>query len=205
MNNKETKKDKIIKTTEDRVRLTLKEYGDIKNGSAKLWTFLGLLISFMTTLITADFKDVFGVKADIFNALFIFASVLFFILFFIEAVKLIKNKINRRGDEDWFVLHLQNKEKPQKERKTYDFSFLSFIGRVLQFLLYISPILIWVLVISLCGWRNAFGVSVNSAGETSYNWLLTLIISGMWYGITYLTLIFFKDNINDWFDDTFFL
>ena len=64
MNNKETKKDKIIKTTEDRVRLTLKEYGDIKNGSAKLWTFLGLLISFMTTLITADFKDVFGVKAD---------------------------------------------------------------------------------------------------------------------------------------------
>ena len=200
-----TKNDNIITTTEDRVRLTLKKYGDIKNGSAKLWTFLGLLISFVTTLLTAEFKNFLGLTADVFKTLFIFTSILFFILFLIEAIKLIKSKINGCGDEDWFVLHIQNKEKQKKERKTFDFSFMSFLGKFLQILLYISPILLWVLVVSLFGWRNAFGVTINSVGETSYTWLLTLMFSFIWYGITYFVLICYKDCINQWFDDTFLI
>lgn len=201
MNKKENQN--IIKTSEDRLKLTLKEYSEIKNASAKLWTYIGILISLVTTIFTATFNSILGLSSEMIKSLFIFFSILFFVLIIKESIKLVKSKINGVGDEEWVILYLQNKQKPPKEHKKFKFSFMSIFGRILQTLLYLLPILLWVLVISLCGWSNAFGVSVNANGETSITWLGTIYISFMWYLINYVILIANKDYINKWFEETF--
>lgn len=201
MNKKENQN--IIKTSEDRLKLTLKEYAEIKNASAKLWTYIGILLSLVTTILTATFNSILGLSSEIIKALFIFFSILFFVLIIKESIKLIKSKINGVGDEEWVVLYLQNKSKPPKEHKKFKLSFMSILGRILQTLLYVLPILLWILVISLCGWSDAFGVVVNASGEKSITWIATIYFSLMWYLITYVFLIASKDYINKWFDTTF--
>lgn len=195
------KEEKII-TTEDKVKLTIKEYKECQASTAKLWTYFGIALSLLTTLFTAEFKSILGITPEIFKAIFIVLSCLFAVLFFIEAFKIIFYKIKKRGSEEWFILRLQNKELPKKEKIQHDFSFLSFLGRFLQVLLYIFPILLWVLVISLVGWGNTFG-AVETSDGSSPAWLLTIFFSLFWFATTYTTLIIYKDIINEWFDDTF--
>lgn len=69
-------KQEVILTTADKLRLVL--HDTHKHLSAKRdWvTAGGLLVSFLTTLCTSDFRDAYGLKKSSWEAIFVVASIL---------------------------------------------------------------------------------------------------------------------------------
>ncbi|MCD7972345.1 MAG: hypothetical protein LUG18_06720 [Candidatus Azobacteroides sp.] len=78
----------VIVTTEDKIRLILQ--GKLTSQKAWLAPF-GLLISFIATLCTTDFKAAFGLSKDVWHAIFIILVFLSAIWLIYELVKLWKN------------------------------------------------------------------------------------------------------------------
>ena len=75
-------KQEIIITTADKIKLVLISTKQILAAQRDWWTPTGLLISFVTTLSTADFKETFGVAKEFWHALFViltFASAIWLI------------------------------------------------------------------------------------------------------------------------------
>lgn len=65
----------VIVVTMDKIRLCLMKHKDAISRRQEWVTPLGLLLSFLTTLIAADFKD-FLISKDTWQALFILSSIL---------------------------------------------------------------------------------------------------------------------------------
>jgi hypothetical protein len=63
-------KQEIIITTADKIKLVLINTREILTAQRDWWTPFGLLISFITTLCTADFKDAFGLTKEFWHAIF---------------------------------------------------------------------------------------------------------------------------------------
>ena len=61
----------IIVTTSDKIKLVLIDIKDVLSAKREWWTPLGLLVSFTTTICTAEFKDVYGLTKDSWKAIFI--------------------------------------------------------------------------------------------------------------------------------------
>jgi hypothetical protein len=64
-------KQEIIITTADKIKLVLINTRDILTAQRDWWTPFGLLISFITTLCTAEFKDSFGLMKEFWHAIFV--------------------------------------------------------------------------------------------------------------------------------------
>ncbi len=64
-------KQEIIITTADKIKLVLINTREILTAQRDWWTPFGLLISFITTLCTAEFKDAFGLAKEFWHAIFV--------------------------------------------------------------------------------------------------------------------------------------
>ena len=64
-------KQEIIITTSDKIKLVLINTREILTAQRDWWTPFGLLISFITTLCTAEFKDAFGLTKEFWHAIFV--------------------------------------------------------------------------------------------------------------------------------------
>jgi hypothetical protein len=69
-------KQEIIITTSDKIRLVLINTKEMLTAQRDWWTPFGLLISFIATLCTADFKEAFGVTKEFWHALFVLLTIL---------------------------------------------------------------------------------------------------------------------------------
>ncbi len=61
----------IIVTTSDKIKLVLIDTKAKLNSQRDWWTPFGLLISFITTMCTAEFKDIYGLTKDSWKAIFV--------------------------------------------------------------------------------------------------------------------------------------
>ena len=211
MNEKE--ESKIIQVSEDKLRLTLKEQHEHKSTSSKFWTFLSFSLAFGIPLFTSSFNRFWIISAELLQAIFIVTTVLFFVLAFFEAVKVIKSKITGKGDDDWFVLRVQGLEKPKKENNVGEaiidfFCFTDWIDvlkKTCLVILYLLPIGLWLLVMFLVGWQVAWSTAIPEGGDAPA-WTLTLFLSVFWIMGTYFFLIAGRKEILEFFgiDDFYY-
>lgn len=68
-------KQEIIVTTADKIKLVLIATKDVLIAQRDWWTPFGLLISFITTLCTAEFKESFGVSKEFWHAIFVILTI----------------------------------------------------------------------------------------------------------------------------------
>jgi len=68
-------KQEIIITTADKIKLVLINTKEIMTSQRDWWTPFGLLVSFITTLCTADFKDSFGGTKEFWHAIFVLLTI----------------------------------------------------------------------------------------------------------------------------------
>ena len=81
----------IIVTTSDKIKLVLINTEKKLTSQRDWWTPLGLLFSFVTTLITANFKNVCGLTKDTWKAIFIILILLSLVWLIITLRKLYLN------------------------------------------------------------------------------------------------------------------
>lgn len=211
MNEKE--EPKIIQVSEDKLRLTLKEQSEFKASSAKFWTFLSFALAFGIPLFTATFNGFWILSAELLQAIFIVTTVLFFALAFLEAVKVIKSKITGKGNDDWFVLRVQGLNNPKKKsgfkESIVDFfcftDWIDVMKKICLVILYLLPIGLWLLVMFLVGWPEAWSTAIPEGGDAPA-WTLTLFLSVFWIMGTYFYLISFRNEILEFFgiDDFYY-
>lgn len=208
MENNKNKEENIhnnetINVSEDKIKLTLIKYTDIVRSESRLWTWIGFLISFVTTLVTSDFKNVLGVDSSLIRALFVVLSMLCAAMSMKEAIKLIIAKHKGIGGEEWFLLEIQGKKKaPKSLVKSNVLNGKKIFGKCLQVLIYASPIILWLIVMFFIKWENAWSRTFTE--EWGYPWMASLFLSIGWFVLTYLTLIVYMEIINDWFDEVFY-
>ena len=82
----------IIITTEDKIKLVLMSTREVLTAQREWWTPLGLLLSFIATLVTTDFKDSMGLTKDTWTAIFIILTSLSIIWLIRACIKLYKNR-----------------------------------------------------------------------------------------------------------------
>ena len=78
----------IIITTSDKIELVLIKTKEILTSQRDWWTPFGLLLTFVTTFCTADFKEFAGITKDTWKALFIFLTMGAFIWLMKSLIKL---------------------------------------------------------------------------------------------------------------------
>jgi hypothetical protein len=80
----------IIITTADKIRLVLISTKEILASQREWWTPAGLLLSFITTLCTADFKDAWALSKATWEALFVIMTILSIVWLVITLCNLVK-------------------------------------------------------------------------------------------------------------------
>ncbi len=68
-------KQEIIITTADKIKIVLMETKEILSSQKDWWTPFGLFISFIATLLTADFKDAFSQSKDFWKSSFVLLTI----------------------------------------------------------------------------------------------------------------------------------
>ena len=205
-NNQTDETNEKICVSKDRIKLTLRRYTDIVRAKTGFWTWLGFCLSLITTLVTAEFQDFLGISAQAIKIFFFFLFCCSFIVTVVQGIKLISWKAKDQGDEEWFILELQGKKKEPKEKIELDsFDLKCLVGLLLKLLLYISPIILWIIVMCFVGWSNAWSRDLIVIDDLPmYPWLVSLICSLIWYVLSYMILISESENIKKWFDKTFY-
>lgn len=85
-------KQKYIVTTYDKIKLILIDWEKSKQIATEWWTYLGLTLSFLIPIFTADFKDFLGLNAAFLKSLFIVLSFGFGVLTIIAVIRRICNR-----------------------------------------------------------------------------------------------------------------
>lgn len=83
---------KYIVTTYDKIKLILIDWEKSKKVATEWWTYLGMTLSFLTPIFTAEFKDFLGLSADFLKSLFIILSLVFGILTVVAIFRRILNR-----------------------------------------------------------------------------------------------------------------
>jgi hypothetical protein len=104
-------KQEIIITTADKIKLVLINTKEALSSQRDWWTPSGLLISFITTLLTSEFKETVGLSKDFWQAIFVLLSLLSFIWLLKTLWRLKKNWDKDNVD----TIIEQIKLKPQEE------------------------------------------------------------------------------------------
>ena len=85
-------KQKYIVTTYDKIKLILIDWEKSKQIATEWWTYLGLTLSFLIPIFTADFKDFLGLNTAFLKSLFIVLSFGFGVLTIIAVIRRICNR-----------------------------------------------------------------------------------------------------------------
>lgn len=101
-------KQEIIVTTADKMKLVLTSTKEILTSQRDWWTPAGLLVSFIATLCTADFKETFTLPKEFWHAIFVILTIGNFIWLIFTLVKLYKNW--GKGDIDKIIESIQLKK-----------------------------------------------------------------------------------------------
>lgn len=94
-----------ILTTEDKIKILYNEYNEARKYSGEFWTFLGLFIALLTSILTCDFKSILGLSESIVEAMFIVATVIAFILTMVALFQWIKN--HKKLKFEYFIKQIQ--------------------------------------------------------------------------------------------------
>jgi len=81
----------IIITTSDKIELVLIHTKEVLTSQRDWWTPFGLLISFIATLTTADFKESMGLTKEFWHAIFVILTIFSGLWLIKSLYKLIKN------------------------------------------------------------------------------------------------------------------
>ena len=81
----------IIVTTEDKIKLVLIKTKETLKSQRDWLTPLGLILSFVTTLSTSEFKETLGQNKEFWKAIFVILTIGSIIWFFIALYKLYKH------------------------------------------------------------------------------------------------------------------
>ena len=82
----------IIITTEDKMKLVLLNTREVLTVQREWWTPFGLLLTFIASLVTTDFKDALGLTKDTWMAIFIILTSFSIVWLIIALNKLYKNR-----------------------------------------------------------------------------------------------------------------
>lgn len=99
---------KYIVTTYDKIKLILIDWEKSKTVATEWWTYLGMTLSFLIPIFTADFKDFLGLNADFLRSLFIILSLGFGILTLVAIIRRFRN--NKEISIDSCVSKIINKQ-----------------------------------------------------------------------------------------------
>ena len=108
-------KQEIIVTTADKIKLVLISTKEILTAQRDWWTPFGLLISFITTLCTADFKDAFKLSKEFWHAIFVLLTIASIIWLAMCFYKLYKNWGEDNLDKiiEKIKLRTENEQEPE--------------------------------------------------------------------------------------------
>ena len=67
-----------ILTTEDKIKILYNEYNEARKYSGEFWTYFGLFVALLTSIVTCDFKSVMGLSESVVEAVFVLSAVLAF-------------------------------------------------------------------------------------------------------------------------------
>ncbi len=90
-----------IFTTEDKIKILFNEFNEARKYSGEFWTFLGLFVSFLVSVLTCEFKDVWILSSSVIEAGFILATAITFVLCIVSAVKWMVNR--KKLTFDYFI------------------------------------------------------------------------------------------------------
>lgn len=107
-------KQEIIISTSDKIKLVLIKTRKILLSQRDWWTPFGLLISFIATLCTADFKEALGLDKNVWHALFLLLTIASAIWLLIALYKLWKNKNLNFPDDIIQQIQLKESSPPGK-------------------------------------------------------------------------------------------
>lgn len=105
----------IIITTEDKIRLVLISTREILTAQREWWTPLGLLISFVATLVTADFIDILGLSKESWKAIFVILTLASIVWLGSALIKLLKNRNQDDLENIIEKIKLENSKIKEKE------------------------------------------------------------------------------------------
>lgn len=108
-------KQEIIVTTADKIKLVLINTKEILTAQRDWWTPFGLLISFITTLCTADFRDAFKLSKEFWHAIFVLLAIASIIWLIRCFYKLYKNWGEDNLDKiiEKIKLKTENEQEPE--------------------------------------------------------------------------------------------
>ena len=108
-------KQEIIVTTADKIKLVLISTKEILTAQRDWWTPFGLLISFITTLCTADFKDAFKLSKEFWHAIFVLLTIASIIWLAMCFYKIYKNWGEDNLDKiiEKIKLRTENEQEPE--------------------------------------------------------------------------------------------
>jgi len=105
----------VIMTTQDKLRLALIEHRDVLS-SKREWISAGsLALSFLSTLLLANFKDSLGLSADTWRALYGLFFSLALIWLINSLVNLVKNR--KRRDIDYLIKEITARGQEEDTRR----------------------------------------------------------------------------------------
>lgn len=81
-----------ILTTEDKIKILYNEYNEARKYSGEIWTFLGLFVALITTLLTCEFKSIGGISEAVVEAAYILATVVAFALTIVALIQWLRHR-----------------------------------------------------------------------------------------------------------------
>lgn len=97
-----------ILTTEDKIKILYSDYKEAGKYSGEFWTFLGLFIALLTTVLTCEFKSVFGLSESVIESAYVLATAITFLLTIKAVVQWIANR--KKMSFEYFISQLQGNE-----------------------------------------------------------------------------------------------
>jgi len=99
--------DEYLFIATDKLRLCLIEYQDILTAKIKWIAPAGLVLSFLASIVAAEFKDSLGLRADIWETIFVIGLVASGIWMLIALYKLWDSR--KKGDIEFLIQQIRKK------------------------------------------------------------------------------------------------
>lgn len=99
----------VLVTTTDKIRLVLRDNAETMTSKRDWITPFGLLLTFIITLISSDFKTTFSIEPPVWDAIFIIGCFAFSIWLLISLIKVGKHLYKGEGTEEFIIQQLKLK------------------------------------------------------------------------------------------------
>ncbi len=103
----------VILTTQDKLRLVLIEHRDALSSKREWISAASLALSFLSTILLANFKDGLGLNADTWRALYGLFFALAMVWFINALVRLVKNR--KRMDVDYLIKKIKQRGQQEED------------------------------------------------------------------------------------------